>query len=437
MRQTFRQTFLVVIAFALLLIALLGGQLYSDASLVQAKALFQSPIPTLPNDNFGRAQRINTLPIVAPSNLTNATLQGGEPLPTCADRSFTKTIWFVYTPAANGAVVAALEGWDQQVLAVYTGGTLRDLSQVACLRAWGSTPITVQAGVTYYFQVGDNYGYGGPITFRLNVAPPVQPSISFSPFEPSIYDMISFNGFANDPLSMSITSYNWNFGDGNRATGQWVTHQYTADGDYPVRLTVRTSDGRVGSTTTTLAVRTRDVYITRIVRPRTAVTGATKRIIVTLGNQRYPQNVRIELLRSVSGGYTQLGTSTQFVDINRTTDFYFSHTFTAADAQIGKVTFKAIATIIDGRDALPADNEFISLPVLVSAPTGRSDEQSLALDDLSQHDADVESNKAADGPTVAAPTESNEPVTKEEAASPESAPGEMRFQLFIPVASQQ
>jgi hypothetical protein len=184
-------------------------------------------------------------------------------------------------------------------------------------------------------------------------------------------------------------------------------------------------------------VRTRDVYITRLVRPRTAVTGETKRLMVTLGNQRYPQNVRIELLRSVPGGYTQLGTSTQFVDINRTTDFYFSHTFTAADAQIGKVTFKAIATIVDGRDALPADNEFISLPVLVSAPTGRSDEQRLALDDLSQHDADVESNKAADGPTVAAPTESNEPVTKEAVASPESAPGEMRFQLFIPVASQQ
>jgi hypothetical protein len=59
------------------------------------------------------------------------------------------------------------------------------------------------------------------------------------------------------------------------------------------------------------------------------------------------------------------------------------------------------------------------------------------LDDLSQHDADVESNKAADGPTVTAPTESNEPVTKEAVASPESAPVEMRFQLFIPVASQQ
>ena len=304
-------------------------------------------------------------------------------------------------------------------------------------RAWNSTPLPVQAGVTYYFQIGDNYGYGGTITFRLNLAPPPQPNISYSSYEPSIYDTISFNAYVTDPIGMPITSYNWNFGDGGRATGQWVTHQYAADGNYPVRLTARTSDGRVGSTTTTLAVRTRDVYITRLVRPRTAVTGETKRIIVTLGNQRYPQNVRVELLRSVPGGYTQLGTSTQFVDVNRTTDFYFSHTFTAGDAQIGKVTFKAIATIVDGRDALPADNEFISLPVIVSAATARSAEESLALDDLSQHEADAESNKAADGPTVAAPAESNEPMVKEEVAAPESAPAEMRFQLFIPVANNQ
>lgn len=171
MHQTFRQTFLVVIAFGLLFMALLGGQLYSEASSVQAKALFQSPIPTVPNDNFGRAQRINNLPFVASSDLTNATLQSGEPLPTCADPSFTKTIWYVYTPSANGTLMTSLEGWNQQTLAVYTGGTLRDLSQVTCLRAWNSTPLPVQAGVTYYFQIGDNYGNGGTITFRLNAPP--------------------------------------------------------------------------------------------------------------------------------------------------------------------------------------------------------------------------------------------------------------------------
>ncbi len=51
---------------------------------------------------------------------------------------------------------------------------------------------------------------------------------------------------------------------------------------------------------------------------------------------------------------------------NRTTEFVFNYTFTAEDAQIGKVNFKAVATIQNYRDALPGDNEYISLPVKVS-----------------------------------------------------------------------
>jgi hypothetical protein len=34
-----------------------------------------------------------------------------------------------------------------------------------------------------------------------------------------------------------------------------------------------------------------------------------------------------------------------------------NYTFTAADARIGKVTFKVIANLVGARDALPADNE--------------------------------------------------------------------------------
>jgi len=51
---------------------------------------------------------------------------------------------------------------------------------------------------------------------------------------------------------------------------------------------------------------------------------------------------------------------------NRTTDFNFSYTFTSADAQVGKVTFKAVANIFGARDALPADNEAIATPIKVS-----------------------------------------------------------------------
>jgi hypothetical protein len=63
-----------------------------------------------------------------------------------------------------------------------------------------------------------------------------------------------------------------------------------------------------------------------------------------------------------------VGSLRQYVPVrpaNRTTDFRFSYTFTSADAQIGKVTFRAEANIVDAWDALPADNQAISAPVKV------------------------------------------------------------------------
>jgi len=51
---------------------------------------------------------------------------------------------------------------------------------------------------------------------------------------------------------------------------------------------------------------------------------------------------------------------------NGTTEFAFSYTFTADDARVGKVTFKAVANILGARDALPADNEAIAAPTKVS-----------------------------------------------------------------------
>ena len=43
----------------------------------------------------------------------------------------------------------------------------------------------------------------------------------------------------------------------------------------------------------------------------------------------------------------------------------FSYTFTSAEAQIGKVTFRAVANLSGARDALPADNEAVAAPTKV------------------------------------------------------------------------
>jgi hypothetical protein len=50
----------------------------------------------------------------------------------------------------------------------------------------------------------------------------------------------------------------------------------------------------------------------------------------------------------------------------RTTAFGFTYTFTSDDAALGKVTFKAVASIVGARDAQPSDNTAIALPTNVN-----------------------------------------------------------------------
>jgi uncharacterized protein YfaS (alpha-2-macroglobulin family) len=116
-------------------------------------------------------------------------------------------------------------------------------------------------------------------------------------------------------------------------------------------------------------VRTHDVAIVRIGVPKSAHVGQTIAINVSVRNTRQPETVQVDLFKTIPGGFQQVGSLTQSVPVrpgNRTTLFAFTNTITEADRSVGKVSFKAVATIIDHRDALPADNELISPPVRVT-----------------------------------------------------------------------
>jgi gliding motility-associated-like protein len=58
---------------------------------------------------------------------------------------------------------------------------------------------------------------------------------------------ITFDGFAYVNTS-PITNWQWNFGDGNTASGESVTHTYASSANYTVTLTVTDSNGCVDST---------------------------------------------------------------------------------------------------------------------------------------------------------------------------------------------
>jgi hypothetical protein len=322
------------------------------------------------NDDFAAALSIAALPFSGPVDISAAGLETGEPLPSCGG-SVSRTAWFAFTPTETGSISASISNNFSfpPVVAVYTGNELAALTEEGCREFWGTLTLRAEAHTTYYLQVGGLFGQGGPLDVRLEVTPPPIAIFGFAPFDPSVFDVVQFFDNSFDPGQAGFQSFEWTFGDGASGSGAFPTHQYVADGDYSVQLTVTTSDGRTADTAQTVQVRTHDVAITKFSAPKSASAGQTRAITVGINSKRYPETVEVQLFKSVPGGFQFVGVLTQSVPVrpsNRTTVFNFSYTFTGADAQVGKVTFKAVANVVGARDALPADNEAIATPTKVS-----------------------------------------------------------------------
>lgn len=347
---------------------------------VQAGGLFGSSgglqvnleeVPPPSNDDFTNATSFTDLPFSDSVDAAAATIEPDEPAPSCVFfGDLTGTIWYAFTPPTSGSVTARVGSFSTSTMvAAYTGNSLGDLSEVGC-RSFGDVlAFLATEGTTYYFQVGSLFGRGD-LQFSLEVPPPPEAQFSFDPFDPSVFDTIQFFDNSFDPGGVGIETQAWDFGDGATATGCCPTHRYAADGDYTVQLMVTTFDGRSASTSQVVQVRTHDVAITKFSAPKAASAGQTRNIVVGLNSKQQPEEVvEVQLYKSVPGGFEFVGSLIQTVparSANRTTNFDFSYTFTAADASIGKVTFKAVAFILNANDALPADNEAIAAPTKVN-----------------------------------------------------------------------
>jgi hypothetical protein len=319
-----------------------------------------------PNDDFASATRVTALPFNDSVDTTAATVEGGEP--SLCTTSSDKTAWYVYTPTASGSVSATARGFfAANSVAAYTGDSLTGLTRIGCGSGQTLT-FRVSAGTTYRFQVGSFGSQGGPMQFTLDVSPAPIAAFFYAPGNPSSVDTVQFFDQSHDPAQSGWSDV-WSFGDGTTSSAAFPTHRYTTDGDYTARLSITTSDGRTASSTQTLHVATHDVAISRFNAPQNARPGQTREMTVGVSNARYPERVTVQLSKSnSSGGFDTVGSLTQSVSVggkSSTTPFTFNYTFTADDAAVGKVTFMAVATLVDARDALPADNQAVTLATIV------------------------------------------------------------------------
>lgn len=187
------------------------------------------------------------------------------------------------------------------------------------------------------------------------------------PPDPSIYDTVAFGLDGYAPPEWQCL---WDFGDGTTSPDQcWNVQykRYNQDGDYSVAVLATNELGETSWHGRTISVRTHDVAITRLAVPKSATTGQTRQITVYIRNSRYLENVQVELYKN---DFVWIGTLIHEVPPRagqRTTTFNFNYTFTAEDARIGKVTFRAMAFILnDGGDDWQVDNDLIAPPTRVS-----------------------------------------------------------------------
>lgn len=108
--------------------------------------------------------------------------------------------------------------------------------------------------------VTDNSGATASATRTIKVWNP-EPIADFDywPKNPKVGQEVTFDASLSfDPASEEtketnlspevVTSYRWDFGDGNRSYGQRVTHSFNSQGIYWVQLEIRDDDGALDST---------------------------------------------------------------------------------------------------------------------------------------------------------------------------------------------
>jgi hypothetical protein len=349
---------------------------------VQAAPAQQEGPP--PNDNFADAAVITEIPYqTSLADISGATVEEAEPPPCFVDVTNQQTVWYKFVPQSDVTAQITLSSSGYLVWTLFTeptpGGGLGALERQACDIVYQSYPpyfgAQLFAGQTYYLRIG-SYSYGGgggSLLLTLQAAPPPEVYFDVAPMQPATQEIVEFRNWSRDPLGYPLMPAHWDFGDGTTAEGGYVTHQYLQEGVYTVTIIVTTSDGRSATASKAIIVENHDVAITKFTVPQSARVGQVRGLSVGVTSKIRNERVRVTLYRSWANQdpFEFAGELTKEVPVGRTVSLDFSYKFTESDAQIGKVTFKAVAEILGEqdtimRDLVATDNTALALPTKVS-----------------------------------------------------------------------
>ena len=131
------------------------------------------------HDLFASVRTIHTLPYLDVDNTLQATRSNNDPVFPCGSgNQGHRSVWYRYTPSTTGRITAYTYDSDYDtMLAVWTGSSPANLTNVACNDDAGNPTYGLQsqvsfqarAGTTYYIQVTayGSHGQGGKLIFNL------------------------------------------------------------------------------------------------------------------------------------------------------------------------------------------------------------------------------------------------------------------------------
>jgi len=192
-------------------------------------------------------------------------------------------------------------------------------------------------------------------------------SFVVEPAEPAAGEPVRLLDLSYDPGGDGIAAHAWDFGDGKTSVEPQPSHRYERDGVYTVRLHVTAPDGRVATASYHLIVATHDVRLIRIAAPTRARAGGEAKVVVVVESRHKAEIAQIELFRQRGfREWQHVGLQTRPVPARRRVEVAFPVSFDDADAEVGHVTFSALATLVGASDATPDDNALTAPPTLVA-----------------------------------------------------------------------
>lgn len=191
------------------------------------------------------------------------------------------------------------------------------------------------------------------------ISTPPTARFTYSPQYPVKNQTVTFNASASHDPDGNITSYQWNFGDGNTTTttAQIATHRYLNYGNYTVTLAVTDNDGLTGIKTTILTVQKRNSTLSIHVNPsiieieRSTLINGT--LLVQGSQPRKNLEVTIDFRIQGQSDWTILATVTTSIE------GIYSYNWTPPEVS----TYEIKATWEGNETVLPADSLMTMLMV--------------------------------------------------------------------------